>query len=187
MARARSLTLSRYCVVTIANATPFIPCDTGAVPCPHIVMFSGVYIGTFNWSTHPTSNCLPASATKVICEGSYVNSQRDSFIIESADPEQDTFKTANVGRIGKGTSIGHDPGTIKERAKLYAYMLLMPVSNGAGLGTSPSISWKNVSWRDSTASIDDTDLTRKGSITARRLTKPIVAPMPTEVIVGLLH
>jgi len=104
--------------------------------------------------------------------------------VEFVGPEQDAFETVNVGRMGNGTSIEQDPGTIKERAKLYAHMLLMPVSNGAGLGTSPTICRKNASWRDSTASIDDTDLTSRGSVTARRSTRPMVAPIPTEVMMS---
>jgi len=104
--------------------------------------------------------------------------------VEFVGPEQDAFETVNVGTMGNGTSIEQDPGTIKERAKLYAHMLLMPVSNGAGLGTSPTICRKNASWRDSTASIDDTDLTSRGSVTARRSTRPMVAPIPTEVMMS---
>lgn len=77
------------------------------------------------------------------------------------------FETVKFGRIGKGTSTGQDPGTIKERAKLYAHMSLIPVSNGVGLGTSPSICRKNASCRDSTATIDDIGLISSGSVSAR--------------------
>lgn len=143
MAKARSLTLSRHCVVTTANAAPFIPCSTGAVPLPFTVMFSSVYTSIFNWLTHLTSNCLPASATKVICARSYVNSQRDSFIVKFVSLEQDVFKTVNIKKISNRTSTEQDPGTIKKKAKLYAYMLLIPVLNGAELGTSPLICQKN--------------------------------------------
>lgn len=55
------------------------------------------------------------------------------------------FEMVNVRRISKGTLIEQDPGTIKDRAKLYAYMLLILVLNGAGLGTLPLICWKNAS------------------------------------------
>jgi len=63
-------------------------------------------------------------------------------------------------------------------------MSVMPVSNGPRLGTLPSICRKNASCRDSTASIDDTDLTSRGSVTTRRSVRPMVAPMPTKVIMS---
>jgi hypothetical protein len=91
-------------------------------------------------------------------------------------------QTVNVGRISRGTSIRHDPGTIKERARLYAQMSLTPVSKGAGLGTNLSTCRK--SWRDSTTSIDETDFTSRGSVTARCSASPIVAPIPTNVIMS---
>jgi hypothetical protein len=106
-------------------------------------MFNGVYTGTSSWLTHPTSNYLPALATNVICVGSYVNSLKDPNVVSFVGPV--AFETVNVGRIGKGTSIEQDPGTIKERAKLYAYMSLIPVLNGVGLGTSLLIYRKNES------------------------------------------
>jgi hypothetical protein len=86
--------------------------------------------------------------------------------------------------MGSGTSTWHDPGTMNERARLYAQMSLMPVSKGAGLGTNPWRCRKNASWRDSTVSIDDTDFTRMGSVNARRSASPIVAPIPTEVMMS---
>lgn len=90
--------------------------------------------------------------------------------------------TVSLGRIGKGSSTGQDPGTTNDSARLHAHMSLMSVSNGAGLGTSPLIERKNASCRDSTVSVDETVLTSTGSITARRSVSPIVAPIPTEVI-----
>ena len=53
--------------------------------------------------------------------------------------------TVSLGRIDKGSSTGQDPGIIKDSARLYAHMSLMPVSNGAGLGTLPLIWRKNAS------------------------------------------
>lgn len=102
--------------------------------------------------------------------------------MELVGPEQDKFETFNLGRAGKGTSTGQDPGVMKERAKLYAHIALIPVSNGAGLGTSPSICRKNASWRDSTMSIDDIDFINRGSVTASRSVRSIAAPIPIEVM-----
>jgi hypothetical protein len=65
------------------------------------------------------------------------------FIIEFVGPKQDAFETVNIKRIDKGTLTEQDLGIIKERAKLYAYMLLMLVSNRARLGTLPLICQKN--------------------------------------------
>ena len=42
-----------------------------------------------------------------------------------------------VGSIGNGISTLQDPGTMNERARLYAQMLLIPVLKGTGLGASP--------------------------------------------------
>ena len=91
----------------------------------------------------------------------------------------------SLGRIGKGSSTGQDPGIINDNARLYAHMSLMPVSNGVGLGTSPLIERKNVSCRDLIVSIDETVLTSIGSIIARRLVSPIVVLIPTEVITSV--
>ena len=90
----------------------------------------------------------------------------------------------NIKRMGKGTLIEQDLDMIKERIKLYVYILLIPVLNGTGLDTLPSICRKNVLWRDSIASINDTDLTNKGSVIARRSARPMVAPMSTEVMIS---
>jgi hypothetical protein len=54
-------------------------------------------------------------------------------------------ETLKAGRVGNGISTGQDPGTIKERARLYAHMSLMPVSKGAGLGDFPSLCLKKAS------------------------------------------
>jgi hypothetical protein len=64
-----------------------------------------MYTGIFSWLTYPTSNYLPALATNVICVGSYMNSRKDLFIIIFAGPKQDSFKTINIRRINKKTSI----------------------------------------------------------------------------------
>jgi hypothetical protein len=45
--------------------------------------------------------------------------------------------------MGKGTSIKQDLGIIKERAKLYAYILLILILNKAKLSTLPLICRKN--------------------------------------------
>jgi len=47
------------------------------------------------------------------------------------------YATVSPGRIGSGTLTRQDPGTINERPRLYAHILLIPVLNRAGLGTSP--------------------------------------------------
>jgi hypothetical protein len=47
------------------------------------------------------------------------------------------LETFRVGSMGNGISVRQDPGTINERARLYAQMSLIPVSKGAGLGASP--------------------------------------------------
>jgi hypothetical protein len=47
---------------------------------------------------------------------------------------------------------------------LYAHMLLIPVSNRAGVGTLPSTWRKKASRRDSTVTIDDKDFMSKGSV-----------------------
>jgi hypothetical protein len=59
--------------------------------------------------------------------------------VEFVSLEQDVFKTVNLRRISKGTSIEQDLGMIKERAKLYAHMSLIPILNRARLSTLPSI------------------------------------------------
>ena len=41
----------------------------------------------------------------------------------------------SLGKIGNKTLTGQDLGIINERARLYTYMSLIPVLNGAGLGT----------------------------------------------------
>jgi hypothetical protein len=74
VARARSSALSGYCVVTTANAALFIPGGAAAVPFPSAVIFNSVYTGALSWLTQPTSNCLSASITNVICAGSHSNS-----------------------------------------------------------------------------------------------------------------
>lgn len=56
--------------------------------------------------------------------------------------DSETFK---IGRVGNRISIGQDPGTIKERARLYAHMSLILVSKGAGLSDFPSIYLKKAS------------------------------------------
>src|SRR3954470_17983237 len=126
VARARSSVLSGCCVVTTANAAPFIAGGTAVVPFPFTVIFSGVYTGSLSWLTQPTSNCLPASATKVICAGSHSNSRKGGSV-EFARLGYVDSETFNVGRVGNGISTGQDPGTINERARLYAHMSLMPV------------------------------------------------------------
>jgi hypothetical protein len=134
VARARSSALSGCCVVTTANAAPFIPGGAAAVPFPFAVIFNGVYTGALSWLTQPTSNCLPASVTNVICAGSHSNSRRGD-LVELVAIGSETFR---AGSMGNGISTQQDPGTINERARLYAQMSLMPVSKGAGLGTFPS-------------------------------------------------
>jgi hypothetical protein len=49
--------------------------------------------------------------------------------------------TFSFGNTMTGTSTGHDPGTINERAMLYAHISLLPMLKGDGLGTSPS-AWR---------------------------------------------
>ena len=49
--------------------------------------------------------------------------------------------TDKVGRMGMEISTGQDPGTWNGRARLYAHMLPIPMSNRAGLGTLPS-TWR---------------------------------------------
>jgi hypothetical protein len=68
-----------------------------------------------------------------------MNSRRDLFIIVFAGPEQDSFETVNIRKINRRISIEQDLGIIKERTRLYIYMLLIPVSNRARLSISPSI------------------------------------------------
>ena len=53
--------------------------------------------------------------------------------VASAYGVVDRLDADKVGRIGTGISTGQDPGTINGRARLYAHILLIPVSNGAGL------------------------------------------------------
>jgi hypothetical protein len=59
------------------------------------------------------------------------------------------------------------------------------VSKGAGLGASPSVMWKKMSWRDSTVIMDDRDFINAGSVAAMLSLRPIMAPIPTEVIILL--
>jgi hypothetical protein len=147
-------------------------------------MFSDVYTGVFSWLTYPTSNCLLVSATKIIYTKSYVNSRKDISIVEFAGPEQDISETVNVGRISKGTSTEQDLGIIKKRARLYAYIILIPVSNRTRLGTSLAICRKNTLWQALITSINNSDFISKGSMTARRSARLIVVPIPTKVIIS---
>ena len=74
---------------------------------------------------------------------------------------------------------------MKGRARLYAQMPLIPVSNGAGLGALPPRWRKKASCRDSTITIDDTDLTMEGSAYDTRSARPIRALIPTKVMMSL--
>jgi hypothetical protein len=49
--------------------------------------------------------------------------------------------TDRVGRMGMGILIGQDLGTTNLKARLYAQMPLIHVSNRVGLGTLP-ITWR---------------------------------------------
>jgi hypothetical protein len=61
------------------------------------------------------------------------------FIVLFISDKLVTFKIVNVKRIGKGTSIKQDLSTIKEKVKLYAYMLLILILNRVKLSTLPLI------------------------------------------------
>jgi len=63
--------------------------------------------------------------------------------------------------------------------------LLIPVSNGAGFGALPCICRKNASYRPSTETIDDVDLRRRGSVDAMRSARPIMALIPSDVMISL--
>jgi hypothetical protein len=62
--------------------------------------------------------------------------------VEFASLRYIDLETFKVGRVGNGILIGQDPGIIKERARLYAYISLMLVSKGAGLSNFPLICLK---------------------------------------------
>ena len=48
VARVRSLVLSSYYVVTIANVTSFIPSNTAIIPLPFTVIFSSIYTSSLS-------------------------------------------------------------------------------------------------------------------------------------------
>ena len=81
--------------------------------------------------------------TKVIYIGSYLNSQRGG-LVEFASLGYINSETFKIGRVGSRTLTGQDLGTINKRARLYAYMSLMPVLKGARLGDFPLIYLKKV-------------------------------------------
>ena len=82
-----------------------------------------------------------AFTTKVICARSYSNSRRGSSV-KFASLRYINLKTFKVKKVSNKTLIRQDPGTINERAKLYAYMSLMLVLKGAGLRDFPLICLK---------------------------------------------
>ena len=91
--------------------------------------------------------------------------------------------TVNLGRISKGSSTRQDPGIINDKARLYTQISLILISNEAGLGISPLIKRKNISYLDSTISIDETVFINTGSIAAKRSLSLIVALILTDVII----
>jgi hypothetical protein len=76
---------------------------------------------------------LPASAIKVICARSYSNSRKGGSV-EFASLGYVDSETFKVGRVSNGILTGQDLGIINEKARLYAYMSLIAVLKGAGLG-----------------------------------------------------
>jgi hypothetical protein len=90
--------------------------------------------------------------------------------------------TVNLDRIGKGSSTEQDLKITNNNVKLYAHMSIIPVSNGAGLDTSPLIKRKNALCRNLIINIDETVLINTKFITARRSVIPIMALIPTKVI-----
>ena len=131
-------------------------------------------IVVFANSAVPFENSMVAFANSIVLfengAVAFVNSVTTGYVIVS------------LSRINKGSSIGQDPGIINNNARLYTHISLIPVSNKTRLGTSPLIERKNILYRDSIISIDETVLTSTGSITTRRSVSPIVALILTEVI-----
>jgi len=58
-----------------------------------------------------------------------VNSRKDIFIIKFISLKQNTFEIVNIKRISKKTLIKQDLSIIKERVRLYTYIILILVLN----------------------------------------------------------
>jgi len=78
---------------------------------------------------------LPSLAINGICIRSYINSLFNSLLVLLLNALPVDYIIVSLSKIGNKTLTRQDPGTINERARLYAYMSLIPVLNGVGLGT----------------------------------------------------
>jgi len=101
------------------------------------------------------------------------------------DVSPDRLETDKIEKIKIEISIKQDPDTTNERARLYIHILLISVLKEAGLRTSLSTLRKNTSWRDSTITINDTDLISKKSIDDTRSINLIIMSIPTEITISL--
>jgi hypothetical protein len=86
-----------------------------------------------------------------------------------------------VGRMGMGRSRGQDAGTINARARLYAQVGDIGVSNGAELGGCPFATLKNASCLASVAAILARPETKFESRMATDSASVRMAPTPTEL------
>jgi len=78
---------------------------------------------------------LPSLAINSIYIGSHVNSLSNSLLVLLLNTLLVNYVIVSFGKIGNKTLTGQDPGIINKRVRLYAYILLIPVLNRAGLGT----------------------------------------------------
>ena len=81
-------------------------------------------------------SCLPSSATNGIYIRFYVNSLFNGLLVLLLNTLPVNYAIVSLSKIDNGTLTRQDPGTINKRARLYAYILLIPVLNRARLGTS---------------------------------------------------
>ena len=80
---------------------------------------------------------MPALAINSIYIRSYINSYYTFLLVLFINALTTNCTTVNPKRMGSGISTKQNPGIINKRLRLYAYISLIPISNGAGLGTSP--------------------------------------------------
>jgi hypothetical protein len=86
-----------------------------------------------------------------------------------------------VGRMGIGSSTGQDAGTMNSKARLYAQVDDIRVSNGAGLGSCPFATLKKASCLASVAAMLAIPETRFESRMATVSASARIAPTPTEL------
>ena len=117
---------------------------------------------------------LPSSCITGFCVGSH-----EKFILVWS--LRKLACVLNVGRMGRGSSTGQDAGMMNSKARLYAQVDDIGVSNGAGLGSCPFATLKRASCLASVAAMLAMPDTRSESRVATISATASRAPTPTEL------